>query len=161
MNTKAAPARDPPPQPFNPLPRLPRRLLPRPLHRRRGRRARLCQAVHRLPINGQQQVPGLHASVARFSQRPAADIVCRIRAGGCLKQAFPSRSFGLQEHDSDAPHRQQAAMMRRLDSAVAACNAGDTLHLFHLVGHMQETQNGGWAHYDAFKEAFDRRYGSP
>jgi hypothetical protein len=103
-------------------------------------------------------IPGLHASVARFKQKPAAEIVCRIRAGGCLKQAFPSRSFGLEKHGSDAPHRQQAALLRRLDSAVAACNGGDTLHLFHLIGHMQETQNGGWAHYDAFKEAFDRRY---
>jgi hypothetical protein len=105
-------------------------------------------------------IPGLHTSVAQFCREPVSDVLCKVKSGHCLKQPFPSRSFGSEGYDYADLQRSHQALMRRLDCTIDAFNSGDSMRLYHLVEQMQDSAAAGhcgWS-YESFKDAFDRKW---
>ena len=108
----------------------------------------------------QTVIPGLHACVVKNSTLSVSEVLSKVVSGHCLKQPFPSRSFGNEQHTYNDVNLSKAAQRKRLQQAVDTYNKGDSMRLYHLIERMQDSiisKAQCWS-YEVFKAAFDAKY---
>jgi hypothetical protein len=108
----------------------------------------------------QTVIPGLHACVVKNSTLSVSEVLSKVVSGHCLKQPFPSRSFGNQDYTYNDVNLSKAAQRKRLQEAVDTYNKGDSMRLYHLIERMQDSiisKAQCWS-YEVFKAAFDAKY---